>query len=735
MSFDAEMRAALETFTIESMELLQEMEEFLLNIETEDNPSEHINAIFRAAHTIKGSAGLFGLDHIVEFTHVVESVLDTLRDGKLQLTSELIATLLPCSDHIGLLIRDVVNGQLEAKPELAASGSHLIAELRPYLNASPHTGVATQAEVPHKVETLGGGQLACGNWHLSLRFGADSFREGMDPLAFISYLDTLGEIVNLTTLYHGMPDAELMDPETCYLGFEIDLTTTKSKHEIAAVFEFVRDTSIIRILPMNSSIDTFIALIKELPEDDSSLGQLLVHSGVITQLELDDALNQQLASQKTRHGSTTALPPPLIGELLVEKNLVQQPIVNAALEKQKQNKDKKSSESQSIRVDAERLDKLIDLVGELVITGAGVNLRSAQTSDDTLKELSSEAMRLIEEVRDSALQLRMVPIGTTFSRFQRVVRDISKELGKDIELVISGGDTEVDKSVVEKISDPLLHLVRNSMDHGIENAQLRLERGKPARGTLRLNAYHASGCIVIEVCDDGGGLNRERILEKAGERGLIEPGRILSDQDIYALIFEPGFSTAQQVSNLSGRGVGMDVVKSNVNALRGSIEVDSQQGLGATIRIYLPLTLAIIDGFMVGVGDSTFVIPLDRILECVALPKNVEKREYMDLRGQVLPLIRLRNLLDINGPPSRRENVVIVEYAGNKAGLIVDKLLGEFQTVIKPLGKLFAHIKGLAGSTILGNGKIALILDVSTLIGLIDRKPSLIPKNLSHVSH
>jgi two-component system chemotaxis sensor kinase CheA len=732
MSFDAEMLAALETFTIESLELRQDMEECLLGVENEENPSNHINAIFRAAHTIKGSAGLFGLDHIVDFTHVVESVLDSLRDGKLSLTSDLIATLLPCSDHMALLIRDVIDGQFAANPALTTAGLQLLEELQPYLNTAPHTAIAAQSESSQRVETMGGGEMANGDWHLSLRFGPDSFRDGMDPLAFISYLETLGEIVHLTTISSGMPSAGQMDPETSYLGFEIDLKSAACKQEIESVFEFVRDASTIHILPMESGIDAFISLIKDLPEDDSYLGQLLVHSGVITRRELEEALNQQESSQKTIHGGGAVDPAQLIGEILVEQHLVQQPVVNAALEKQKQNKDKKSSENQSIRVDAERLDKLIDLVGELVITGAGVNLRSMLSRDNTLKELSGEAMRLIEEVRDSALQLRMVPIGTTFSRFQRVVRDIGKELGKEIELVISGGDTEVDKSVVEKIGDPLMHLVRNSMDHGIEHAPLRLERGKPAKGTLRLNAYHASSSIVIEVSDDGGGLNRDRILEKATERGLIAPGKMLSDQEIYALIFEPGFSTAQQVSNLSGRGVGMDVVKSNVTALRGSIEVDSQAGLGATIRIYLPLTLAIIDGFMVGVGESTFVIPLDRILECVALPKNVNTREYMDLRGQVLPLIRLGCLLNIDSKPSRRENVVVVEHAGNKAGIIVDRLLGEFQTVIKPLGKLFAHTKGIAGSTILGTGKIALILDVSALISLIDRKSATLPKNLSH---
>ncbi|MBS4050827.1 MAG: chemotaxis protein CheA, partial [Methylomonas sp.] len=412
---------------------------------------------------------------------------------------------------------------------------------------------------------------------------------------------------------------------------------------------------------------------------------------------------------------------PALGEILVKYQAVSEPVLNAALEKQKQVKEKKNQEAQSIRVDAERLDKLIDLIGELVIAGAGVNLRSRLFADEGLKEMTGETMRLIEEVRDGALQLRMVPIGTTFSRFQRVVRDVSKELGKGIDLIVTGGDTEVDKSVVEKIGDPLMHLVRNAMDHGIETADVRLACGKPARGSLTLKAYHSSGSIVIEVGDDGGGLNRERILAKAVERGLIQAHDVLSDHEVYALIFEPGFSTAQTVSNLSGRGVGMDVVKRNVTALRGNIEVDSRLGAGTTMRIHLPLTLAIIDGFLVGVGKATFVIPLDRVIECVALPEDAGEREYMDLRGEVLPLVWLSQVFDVESHQQRRHNVVVVEHAGNKAGFVVDRLQGEFQTVIKPLGKLFTYIKGVAGSTILGDGKVALIVDVPTLFEFCER--------------
>ncbi len=355
-----------------------------------------------------------------------------------------------------------------------------------------------------------------------------------------------------------------------------------------------------------------------------------------------------------------------------------------------------------------------------MIAGAGANLLAQRSNDSSLQEATSTMSRLVEEIRDGALKLRMVPIGDTFSRFQRVVRDVSKELGKDIDLVISGAETELDKTVVEKIGDPLMHLVRNAMDHGIESAEKRLATGKPAKGTLKLNAYHDSGSIAIEISDDGGGLNRDRILQKGLERGLVQPNQTLTDQEIYNLIFEAGFSTAEAVTNLSGRGVGMDVVKRNIVALRGTVDLESTAGLGTTIRIRLPLTLAIIDGFLVGVEKSSYVVPLDMVLECVELTESerqgMKERSYLNLRGEVLPLVPLRTHFEIEGSHAKRENVVVVQYAGQKAGLVVDELLGEFQTVIKPLGKLFSNLRGISGSTILGTGEVALILDVPSLV-------------------
>jgi two-component system chemotaxis sensor kinase CheA len=723
MNFEEEMKAALDTFVVESRELLQDMEDGLLGLEHDDNPADAIGAIFRAAHTIKGSSGLFGLDHIVQFTHVVESVLDMLRNDEISVSTELIAVLLPCRDHISSLIDGIATGVMSDTPEQSAAGAALHVRLRRFLNQEPADS-GTGSELAHHqtepaTKSTGGGAIDNGNWYLSLRFGPDCLRNGMDPLSFIRYLSTLGDVVNLITITDKIPSIDKMDAETCYLGFEVVLKSSANKEAIENVFEFVREDSVIRIVPPNSKMDEYIDIINALPDDNELLGEILIKSGVLTKHELDECLRLQAKRHATHDGQTKEAP---IGEILVDQEMLQQPILNAALNKQQQVKDTKAREKQNIRVDAERLDKLIDLVGELVIAGAGTNLRASKSNDIALLESTSEVMRLVEEVRDSALQLRMVPIGTTFSRFQRVVRDVSIELGKDILLEIGGGDTEVDKSVVDKIGDPLMHLVRNSMDHGIEAPAMRAARGKPAQGILRLNAYHESGSIVIEVSDDGGGLNRDKILAKAIERGLVQPGASLSDKEIYALIFEPGFSTADQVSNLSGRGVGMDVVKRNVTSLRGTIEIDSEIGVGATMRIRMPLTLAIIDGFLVGVGTSSFVVPLDNVIECLELPKECGDNDFMDLRGEVLPFIRIRNLFDIEGDLPRRQNVVVVGYGGNKAGLVVDRLMGEFQTVIKPLGKLFVHLQGIGGSTILGSGEVALILSISAMLQQYTRR-------------
>jgi two-component system chemotaxis sensor kinase CheA len=701
-----DMEQALQTYIAESRGLLQEMEEALLGLEHAPEDAELIGAMFRAAHTIKGSAGLFGLDPVVAFTHVVESLLDRLRDGKLAASEALIGTLLGCCDHIATLIDRVAEAGEPLTPEQLLHGEQLLRALRGYMGES----APAPAERRDPIERDDASVVELDNWHVLVQFGPDTLRNGMDPASFIRYLAGIGQIVSLSVTTEAMPSLERMDPETCYLGFDIHVRNIADKKTIEDVFEFVRDDCKLRIQPPPSHLPRQMAQIAQLAGHGERLGDILTEAGVLTKGELNEALALQ---------DDAAAPEPL-GQVLVGHGMLHDEVVNVALEKQKQVREQKMQAARFIRVNADKLDQLINRVGELVIASASAALLARGVGHGPLHEASAVVGRFVEEIREDALRLRMVEIGETFSRFQRVVRDVSRELGKDIGLDIRGAETELDKTVIEKIGDPLMHLVRNAMDHGIERAELRRAAGKPARGMVRLNARHESGSIVIEVADDGGGLNRNKILAKAIQRGLVAPGTALSDGEVFKLIFAPGFSTADKVTNLSGRGVGLDVVKSNIEALRGTVEVDSREGEGSTVRIRLPLTLAIIDGFLVGVGKSCFVLPLDVVLECMEIPEAERggRRDYLDLRGEALPTLRLRDQFAIGGAPGRRENIVIVQYGAHKAGLVVDELMGEFQTVIKPLGKMFAGVRGVSGSTILGSGAVALILDVPALVAL-----------------
>jgi len=378
--------------------------------------------------------------------------------------------------------------------------------------------------------------------------------------------------------------------------------------------------------------------------------------------------------------------------------------------------ERRRNEQKFIKIEAARLDQLIDLVGELVIAGAGARLIARRRKDSQFEEATQIIDTLMEQIRDAALTLRMVQINEVFQRFPRVVRDISHELGKDIELVMSGADTELDKSMIERIADPLMHLVRNAIDHGIEAPAEREAAGKPARATLRLNATHESGSVVIEVLDDGRGMDRERILATAIEHGLASADSDLSDNDVYRFIFEPGFSTARAVTELSGRGVGMDVVKRNIDALHGEVDIDTQPGQGMVVRVRLPLTLAIISGFQVVVGNAVFVIPLDMVVECIDMPLQSSGNHIVNVRDEPLPFVNLSELFDLPAGDRSRNSLVVVQYGPQRAGLLVDGLLGECQAVIKPLGKLFSKVKGLSGSTILGDGRVALIIDIPHLV-------------------
>ncbi|MBN9428341.1 MAG: chemotaxis protein CheA [Burkholderiales bacterium] len=738
-------------FAHEAQEQLRALEEGLLGLEQGDEDVETLNAIFRAAHTLKGAAGVVELVHIEAFTHVLENLLDQLRNGKLAIGGGMVTTLLRGCDHLAALLRRVDQGALDLDDELRADGRALVTALEAYV---PAVAAAAGAESAEAVALAAGADTVSSDcWHISVRFGRDVLRKGMEPLAFLRYLLSLGEITHLTTLADAMPQAEEMDPESCYLGFEIDLRSSADKAAVENVFDFVREDCDLYILPPHSQVSDFLRLIEALPEETLKLGEILQRSGALTADELERGLRTQREMGAVRTGGAdgegaatgidgaargiaqdaasregavtgagtdagTELPNTPLGQILVQQKVVQAAVVDAAAAKQKAVAERRAGELRLIRVHADKLDQLIDLVGELVIAGASSNLLAQRSGQSELVESTSVLSRLVENIRDAALQLRMVQIGETFNRFPRVVRDVSKELGKDIELVISGAETELDKSVVEKIGDPLMHLVRNAMDHGIEPEEVRIANGKPARGRLELNAYHDSGSIVIEVSDDGGGLDRERILAKAIERGIVSAGQSLSDHEVNQLIFEPGFSTAEKITNLSGRGVGMDVVRRNIQALRGSVDVSTVPGQGSCFTIRLPLTLAIIDGFLVGVGKASYAIPLEMVVECLEGQSIGAERNYLDLRGEVLPFVRLRELFEVPGTPPARQNVVVMKTSAGKLGVVVDVLHGEFQTVIKPLSPLFRQLRGIVGSTIMGSGEVALILDVQTLAQL-----------------
>nr|WP_238128605.1 chemotaxis protein CheA [Vibrio cincinnatiensis] len=697
MAMDTMLLAALETYYTESRELLEAMELDLLELEAgnHDDLSERLNAIFRAAHTVKGSAGIFNLDSIVHFTHKVESLLDQLRTTPSSLSDEVIGLLFRCRDHMLRLLDEAQYQQVDHQDNAQIS-TLLMAELDQHL--TPFSGTNTiEEENIEPTNAHSPSATSLSTYFLFIRFPMTALQDGMDPLSFFSYLAKFGEIENIVLDDSRLPDEwQAFDPENHYLAWQLSLVTHASVTEIEEVFEFIRDEGDVWVFTAEQYTPECMATLQQRSPCNPSH---LHYCG----------LSELGPCQPTV--AMTLDPTSPVTALSNEKEKNRTP---------KALRDTNHRDSQSLRVDAEKLDTLINLIGELVTAGAGCALQASHYADSAMQESVSCLNGLLEEVRDAALKLRMVPVGTTFIRFQRVVRDVSKELGKEIQLTIHGAETELDKSVIEKIGDPLMHLIRNAMDHGIESPEQRRACGKPSTGNITLNAYHDSGNIVLEISDDGKGLDTEKLRHKAVERGLIDEQSVLSREEIYQLIFEPGFSMAKEVSNLSGRGVGMDVVRRNIHELRGRVEIESDVLVGTTMRLILPLTLAIIDGFLVEVGQEEFVVPLDSVKECVELNHRLEKTKekvshHLNLRGHVLPLIDLRKQFNLNLGAPRRQNVVVVQTGGQMAGLIVDRLLGELQTVIKPLGPIFSNTKGISGSTILGNGDIALILDIPTL--------------------
>ncbi|MBL8347503.1 MAG: chemotaxis protein CheA [Rubrivivax sp.] len=699
---------------------MQAFESALLVMETDPGDAENLNAAFRAAHTIKGTSGLFGCDAVAAFTHEVETLMEGLRSGTLAVNADISAALLESLDQIGVLLDEVL---LPAgSPDVAARSEELAARLRT-LAGSPRAGdrstaipAAKPVAAPNDTATPGA------RWHLSLRFGADALRNGLDPLAFIRYLGSIGHLASVRVLEADVPPLDALDAEGCHLGFEIRFDTSAhpqtDRAAIEQVFEFATEDAQVGILDPSASEDDYAALLTERcgtdPARRDALRAIWRELGVPSEAAQTPAIEEVAAAIEAPTPRREAEP-----------------------ERREGARERRGGDdTRYVRVRADKLDRLIDVIGELVIAGSGVQTAALADGAALTQEAAQRVADLVEEVRDGTLALRMVPVGETFARFHRVVRDVSKQLGKEVELVLSGGDTEMDKAMVDAIADPLTHLVRNSLDHGIEPPAQRTANGKPARGRLGLHAYHEAGSIVIEVSDDGRGLARDRILGKAIERGLVEPDAVLSDADVWDLIFAPGFSTAEQVTSVSGRGVGMDVVRRNVEALRGQISIASTAGRGTTMQLRLPLTLAIIDGFLTQVGAVHYVIPLEAVAECIDLPEEcrtapadtssgTDPREVsgtFHLRGEILPWLDLARYYGheeaVTEPQGRatRRSLVLARAGHQRIGLVVDRLLGEHQTVIRPLAAIFSPLKALAGSTILGSGEVALVLDMPGLV-------------------
>lgn len=711
----SDLDLALETFKQEAKELLDDMEDALLALEDTPDDSEIINSVFRAMHTIKGSSGLFGFSDVVAFTHEAETILDEVRNGEKSIDDRLISVLLDCKDHTSKLLEHCIqsgdnNGLSE---ELSATGKELVFQLTGKTQDEEALPVVSEGVQLADVETIGESVDLNDKWIMSLAFKPDALRMGVDPLSFLRYLKTLGDIETVLVLTEEIPEMGEFDPESCYLHLKIAYKSNADKQTIEDVFEFASDDCDINILPPHSNVEDYLSVLDELESDTDRLGDILINIGVLTKNDVAKAVQKQnLVGQDSKP----------IGEILVEQQVVQPEVVAKAVKKQQQVKQKIAKEANYIRVDSGKLGQLINLVGELVISGAAMDLMVERHGLTDVEEVAETMNSLVSNIRDTALDLRMVPIGETFTRFKRVVRDVSKELGKDIELKITGGETELDKTVVEKINDPLTHLIRNSLDHGVETPLQREQAGKVDKGCIQLNAYHQSGHIVIEIIDNGAGLDSEKIVAKAIANGLIPEDHNLSQQEIFNLIFEAGLSTKQQASDLSGRGVGMDVVRRNIEGLRGSVTIDSVAGQGTTITINLPLTLAIIDGFMVEASSERYIIPLTMVEECVEMNSGEweidDVQHYVNLRGVAMPYLRLGEYFNsgISQNEKGRESLVVVRSGNNKAGFVVDQLHGEHQTVIKPLGKVFENLAGLTGATVLGDGNVALILDVQALI-------------------
>ncbi|RMH05937.1 MAG: chemotaxis protein CheA [Nitrospirae bacterium] len=701
-----------DTFFDESSEHVETIESGLLELEQRADDFDLLNRIFRAAHSMKGNAGMFGFTAISQLTHTMENVLDRLRNGEMRATRSIIDVLLQALDSLKALLEEA-RGQGTADHEAIHAVEERLVACQENMSAEECADTSApsvrRSESQRDAESRSSARLVSIQWTPL----AEVFQRGLDPSKLFQELSGLGRIRSCRVAMDRLPVLELMDPEVCYLSWSLDLETARPLHEIEAVFEFVREGSALTITEVPGEKSRAEERSEE--EGHKPIGQILVEEGAIS----PEKLEAGLAKQKR------------IGEILVEEKAVTTAQVSQALEKQRrmdQAAKAKRGEASSVRVDTEKIDKLINLVGELVITQSMLTDLGNKFTMPQLPLLQERLLQLernIRELQERVMSIRMLPIGTAFQRFPRLVRDLAAKSGKSLRLVTSGEETELDKTVIEAIGDPLTHLVRNSADHGIEPPEERRAKGKPEQGTIALHAFHEGGNICITVEDDGRGLNRDKILAKARSNGLVNESEMLTDEQVWQLIFRPGFSTADQVTDISGRGVGMDVVKRNIEALGGTVSVSTQEGRGSRFLLKLPLTLAIMDGMTVRIGPELYIVPLLSVTETLR-PKPTDlqtiggRGEVVNLRGVWLPIVRLYEVFGT--PPGVTDPcqalLVIVESEGERIAVLVDELIGQQQVVIKSLEQNYRRVEGIAGATILGDGRVALIVDVSGLVTL-----------------
>ncbi|HEY0942814.1 MAG TPA: chemotaxis protein CheA [Steroidobacter sp.] len=682
-----------DAFFEESFEALDSMEAALLKLNLGAPEPELIGTIFRVAHSIKGGSATFGFSEVASFTHTCETLLDELRANRMQVTRHVTDLLLKSVDVMRDMLRSVqrkepIDAQkvadLQFDLELAIVQKNQPAAVAPAAEAAPAAvaPVAESSEAP----------LAAHRWRIAFRPYPQLFVHGNDPLRMLRELGELGQLtVKLDS--NALPSLEDLDPESCYLAWDLTLDTDVPRDVVNQVFDWAEGDCELEIteeeVPAVAKVE---AVAPEAAAADAK------PSNVVNIADAKPA--EAVKAPEPPHAApAAAAETPKAGQM---------------------------HDGGSIRVSTEKIDELMNTVGELVITQSMLTQLGSKFTGHAAEQLRSGLATLernVRELQESVMRVRMLPISFVFSRFPRMVRDLSQRLGKQVDLKMTGDQTELDKTVMEKIGDPLVHLVRNSVDHGIEMPDVRTAAGKTPNGTVYLEAYHKGGSITVEVGDDGGGLNKDRILEKARERNLVGPNDQLSDEQIYELIFMAGFSTAEQTTDISGRGVGMDVVRRNIKELGGTIEVRSTPGEGSRFIITLPLTLAIVDGQSVAVGTETYIVPLITIIESLQLKPNMVNRvagqgEVFWFRDGYVPVVRVHEVFGIEPRTTQLHEglIMVVEGEGRKVGLFVDDLLGQQQVVIKSLETNFRRVDGVSGATILGDGAVALILDVPGLI-------------------